>query len=389
MTFKLVKICPQTKARAGILLTPHGPVPTPSFLPLASKGAVKTLSPDELRASGVRMILSNTYHLYLRPGAEVIKKLGGLHQFMSWEGPILTDSGGFQVFSLAHLRRVTDEGVVFRSHIDGSEHILTPELAIEFQEDLGADIIMAFDECPPYTTEIGPIKEAMRRTHLWAERCSRRHRRKEQALFGIVQGGVFPQLRWESAEFLLGLDFPGYAIGGLSVGEPKELTYSIAEQTASFLPWEKPRHLMGLGSAEDLVECVAYGIDLFDCALPTRIARNGALFSYKKRINIRNSCFKDMDEPVEPGCDCYTCRNFSATYLHWLFKSEEILGHRLATIHNVRFLIRLMEEIRQAILEGDFPRFRENFLRNYQPVVEETRREQKQKWIFSQRLKFC
>ena len=384
-SFEVVKTCPGTRARAGLLITPHGAVPTPAFLPLASKGTVKTLSPDELHSIGTRVILGNTYHLYLRPGVEVIKKVGGLHRFMAWEGPILTDSGGFQVVSLAHLRRVTDEGVVFRSHIDGSEHFFTPELSVEVQEALGADLIMAFDECPPYSKEIRPVREAMRRTHGWAERCLKRHQRQDQALFGIVQGGIFPELRRESVEFLRGLDFPGYAIGGLSVGEPKELTYSVAEQTAAWLPADKPRYLMGVGSPEDLVECVAYGIDLFDCALPTRIARNGALLTRRRRINLRNASFKALDEPIDPGCDCYTCHHFSAAYLHHLFKSEEMLGYRLATIHNLRFIIRLMEEIRQSILEGNFPQFRENFLRHYQPVDEEMRREQKQRWLNSLR----
>ncbi len=385
--FAVEKTCPETKARLGILTTPHGLVPTPIFLPLASQGTVKALSPDDLKALGARMILGNTYHIYLRPGVEVIKQIGGLHRFMAWEGPLLTDSGGFQIFSLGHLRRVSDEGVLFRSHLDGSEHFLTPELVIEIQEELGADIIMPLDECPSYYDPPESIEEAMRRTHIWAERCLQRHRRKDQSLFGIVQGGTLMKLREESARFLLSLGFPGYAIGGLSVGEPKELTYKIAKETAALLPEDKPRYLMGIGSPEDLVECISYGIDIFDCALPTRIARNGAFFTREGRLNIRNSRFKGDDRPIDPDCDCYTCKTFSAAYLHHLFKCEELLGYRLATIHNLRFIMRLLDEIRNAISTGTFPQFKAEFLKNYRPSDEEVRRIQKQKWIQAQRRK--
>jgi len=379
--FQLDKKCPQTSARAGTLNTPHGSVPTPVFLPVGSQGTVKTLTPDELKSLGVGMILSNTYHLYLRPGVEIIRKLGGLHRFMSWDGPILTDSGGFQVFSLGHLRRINDEGALFRSHIDGSEHFLTPELAIEIQEQLGADIIMVLDECPPYEDDFGKIRRAMERSHLWAERCNQSHKKRKQALFGIVHGGVFPELRRESAAYLTSLGFPGYAIGGLSLGEPKELMHSILDETVPLLPGNKPRYLMGVGSPEDLVECVARGIDMFDSALPTRLGRNGAVFTRNRRYSINNARFKTKKGPIESGCDCYTCRSFSAAYLHHLFKSQELLAYRLATIHNVRFITRLMERIRSSILDGTFGTFRKDFIKNYEPTDAETRTEQKRKWL--------
>ena len=356
-------------------------------MPLATQGSVRALAPDDLKDITARIILGNTYHLYLRPELDIIRQFGGLHSFMAWEGPLLTDSGGFQVFSLGHLRRITDEGVLFRSHLDGSEHFLTPELAIEIQELIGADIIMAFDECAPYCDDVTPIREAVERTHRWAERCLRRHHRDDQALFGIVQGGTSLLLRQQSAEQLVAMGFPGYAIGGLSVGEPKELMYPIAEETAALLPQKKPRYLMGIGSPEDLVECVSYGIDMFDCALPTRIARNGALFTRKGRANIRNARFRIQQAPIDAECDCYTCRTFSAAYLHHLFKCEELLSYRLATIHNLRFILRLMEDMRQAIIDGVFQKFRENFILNYQPVNEETRMIQKKKWLISQRHK--
>jgi queuine tRNA-ribosyltransferase len=379
--FKLAKTCSKTKARAGTLTTPHGSVPTPVFLPVGSQGTVKTLTPDELESLGVGMILANTYHLYLRPGVETISKLGGLHRFMSWNGPILTDSGGFQVFSLGHLRRISDEGALFRSHVDGSEHFLTPEFAIELQEQLGADIIMVLDECPPYGDDFEKIRRAMERSHLWAERCQRRHKRKGQALFGIVHGGTFAKLRHQSADFLTSLDFPGYAIGGLSLGEPKELMHSMLDETVPLLPDDKPRYLMGVGSSEDLVECVARGVDMFDSALPTRLGRNGAVFTQHRRYNIGNARFKQKKGPLDPDCDCYTCRNFSAAYLHHLFKAQELLAYRLATIHNVRFIMRLMEQIRRSILDDTFDNFKEAFIQNYQPTDAEIRAEQKKKWL--------
>ncbi len=364
-----------------MLTTPHGSVPTPVFIPVASQGTVKTLTPNDLKSIGVELILGNSYHLYLRPGIEVIKQMGGLHRFMAWDGPLITDSGGYQVFSLGHMRRLSEEGVLFRSHLDGSEHFLTPELAIEIQEELGADIIMALDVCPSYGDDPSAIRQAMEQTHHWALRCQRRHKKQSQALFGIVQGGTSAQLRRESAEFITSLGFPGYAIGGLSVGEPKELMHAMLEETTPHLPEDKPRYLMGVGSAEDIVECVARGVDMFDSALPTRVARNGSLFTRWGRRNIRNACFKLRDEPIDEDCDCYTCRNFSAAYLHHLFRCEELLAYRLATIHNLWFITRLMDKIRLSILEGSFTAFKEAFLATYQPTAEETRVEQKRRWL--------
>jgi len=354
-------------ARAGLIHTPHGGIPTPVFAPVGTQATVKTLTPDELADMGATLILANTYHLYLRPGAEVIARLGGLHQFMGWSGPILTDSGGFQVFSLESLRKVSDEGVVFRSHIDGSEHFFSPEKAIEIQEQLGADIIMVLDECPdPMDYEYN--KAALERTHRWAERCLRAHTRVDQALFGILQGGIFPDLRRESARFLTSLDFAGYAIGGLSVGEPKEKMWEMLDITVPLLPANKPRYLMGVGSPEDLFEGVERGIDIFDCALPTRLARNGAVFTSRGRINLRKAEFAEDAAPIEEGCGCYTCRHFSRAYLRHLFKAGEILGLRLNTIHNLYFLLDLMRHIRAAILEGSFMALKGSFLSEYTPI---------------------
>jgi len=385
-SFRLIQTCPRSSARAGELVTPHGTVPTPVFLPVGSQGAVKTLTPEEVRALGINMVLANTYHLYLRPGIGVIEKLGGLHNFMGWDGAILTDSGGYQVFSLAPLRKVSDEGVTFRSHIDGSQHHLTPELAVRYQESLGADIIMVLDECPAHDDSPDKVKKATERTHRWAERCLKAHKRPGQALYAIVQGGVFPELRRQSAEYLASLDFPGYAIGGLSIGEPKQTTLAMIEQTAAFLPESKPRYLMGVGSPEDIVEAVARGCDIFDSALPTRVARNGALFTWQGRVNITNSAFANMEQPVVAGCDCYTCRNFSAAYLHHLFNAGELLAYRLATIHNLSFITELMAKIRGAVLNGTFVSFRKDFLANYQPTDEPTRLSQKQKWLEKRKL---
>lgn len=379
MKFEVTKTCPRSGARLGILTTPHGEVPTPAFMPVGTQASVKALTPEDVSGIGAGMVLANTYHLYLRPGIDIVEKLGGLHRFMSWPGPILTDSGGYQVFSLAHLREVSDEGVRFRSHLDGSEHFITPELATNFQGSLGADIIMAFDECPPYTDDRGAVEQAVERTHRWAQRCLQSKSRSDQALYGIVQGGGFADLRLRSAEFLTSLGFDGYAIGGLSIGEPKAITYSIVEQTAAALPGGKPRYLMGVGSPEDLIESVARGIDLFDSALPTRIARNGGIFTRRGRIIVRNADFKDRDEPLEEGCDCYTCRNFSAAYINHLFRCKELLVYRLATIHNLRFVLRLMDEMRDSIAGGGFQSFRESFLDAYQPTDEAVRLSQREK----------
>jgi len=370
-TFTLEKSDTACNARAGMMHTPHGDIPTPVFAPVGTQATVKTLSPDELVEIGATLILANTYHLYLRPGADLIARLGGLHQFMAWSGPILTDSGGFQVFSLESLRRVNEEGVLFRSHIDGSEHFFSPEKAIEIQEKLGADIIMAFDECPD-PMDYDYNKSALQRTHRWAERCLQAHTRTDQALFGILQGGIFPDLRRESARFLTSLDFAGYALGGLSVGEPKEKTWEILDITVPLLPTDKPRYLMGVGSPEDLFEGVERGIDIFDCALPTRLARNGAVFTSRGRINLRKAEFAEDPAPIEEGCGCYTCRHFSRAYLRHLLKAGEILGLRLNTIHNLYFLLELMRRIRTAILDNSFLTLKESFLSQYTPVADQT-----------------
>ncbi len=389
MDFHLIQTCPDSKARAAELITPHGTVPTPVFLPVGSQATVKTLIPEELKEIGVPMVLANTYHLYLRPGIGVIEKLGGLHKFMAWDRPILTDSGGYQIFSLAALRKVNDEGVLFRSHIDGSEHLITPELIIQFQETLGADIIMVLDECPAPDDSWEKVQMAMTRTHHWAERCQRTQRRRDQALYAIVQGGIFPELRRESAKYLTSLGFTGYAIGGLSLGEPKKVTLAVVEETVALLPESKPRYLMGVGSPEDLLEGVARGIDIFDSALPTRVARNGALFTWQGRYNIRNAVYSQMDRPIVPDCDCYTCRTFSAAYLHHLFSCDELLGYRLATIHNLSFIHNLMQKIRNAILGGTFSAFKDDFLAGYQPTNESVRLDQKRKWLKSRRPGQC
>jgi len=377
--FRLLKT--SNGARVGELNTPHGTVPTPVFMPVGSQATVKTLTPDEIRDAGFNMVLANTYHLYLRPGIDVVEEMGRLHRFMAWNGALLTDSGGYQVFSLAPLCKITDDGVTFRSHIDGSEHFLTPELAIQYQESLGADVIMVLDECIAYGDNEEKVRKAMDRTHRWAERCLKARKRKDQALYAIVQGGMFPELRRRSAEYLTALDFPGYAIGGLSVGEPKETTFAMVEETSALLPAEKPRYLMGVGSPEDIVEGVARGIDIFDSALPTRVARNGALFTDKGRVNIRKATYRSMDAPLDPACDCYTCRTFSAAYLSHLFRSDELLGLRLATVHNLRFIANLMGKIRDSILDGTFSAFRKDFLSTYKTTDEKTRVEQKGKWL--------
>ena len=383
MDFRLIQTNPDSKARAGELVTRHGVVPTPVFLPVGSQATVKTLTPEELKEIGVPMVLANTYHLYLRPSISVIEKMGGLHKFMAWDRAILTDSGGYQIFSLAALRQVNDEGVLFRSHIDGSEHFITPELIIQFQEALGADMIMALDECPAHDDSLKKVQIAMTRTHHWAERCQRVQKRRDQALYAIVQGGIFSELRYQSAKYLTSLGFPGYAIGGLSLGEPKGVTLAVIEETVVLLPESKPRYLMGVGSPEDLLEGVARGIDIFDSALPTRVARNGALFTWQGRYNIRNAVYGQMEQPIAPDCDCYTCRTFSAAYLHHLFSCDELLGYRLATIHNLSFIHNLMQQIRNAILAGTFSAFKDDFLAGYQPTNEPVRLDQKRKWLKS------
>ena len=372
-------------ARAGELATPHGLVRTPVFCPVASQATVKTLTPEEINGLGFSMLLANTYHLYLQPGVSVIEKMGGLHRFMAWDKPILTDSGGYQVFSLSPLRRIDDEGVTFRSHVDGSEHRFTPELAVEYQEALGSDIMMVLDECPPHDGTRAEVEESTGRTHRWAARCLKAKTREDLSLYAIVQGGSFTDLRQKSAEHLAGLDFPGYAIGGLSLGEAKSLTLEMIEAAAERLPKDRPRYLMGVGSPEDIVEGVARGIDIFDCALPTRVARNGALFTPAGRINIRNAAYREQSSPVDPTCECYACRTFSAAYLHHLFVAKELLFYRLATIHNLTFISHLMETIRDSILAGTFGALRRDFMSTYRPTNERTRIQQKEKWLRKQR----
>jgi queuine tRNA-ribosyltransferase len=367
--FNVITTDPHTRARAGLIHTPHGPVPTPAFVPVGTQATVKALAPRNLREVGAAILFSNTYHLYLRPGSEIIAQLGGLHRFMGWEGPLVTDSGGFQVFSLTALREVDDDGVTFRSHLDGSLHRLTPEKAIAIQEHLGADIIMCLDECPE-PAERAYNEEALARTHAWAVRCREAQQRSDQALYGIVQGGIFPDLRRASAEVIAGLDFPGYAIGGLSVGESKEDMHRMLEATIPCLPEGKPRHLLGVGSPEDLFEGVARGVDTFDCVLPTRMARNGTVLTPSGRINLRNACHADDPAPIVEGCACYACRHFSRAYLRHLIKAREILGLHLTTIHNVHFILDLMRQIRQAIPAGTFSTLRKEFLAGYRPVLD-------------------
>jgi queuine tRNA-ribosyltransferase len=365
--FELVAVDPLTGARAGHFYTPHGIIPTPVFAPVGTQATVKALRPRDLLEIGASLILSNTYHLYLRPGDDVVRDLGGLHEFMSWPGPLLTDSGGFQVFSLGETRKIDADGVIFKSHLDGSTHRFTPEKSITIQENLGADIIMAFDECPP-SDDYAYVKESLVRTHDWARRCRDSKRRDDQALFGIIQGGIFADLREESANFMQQLDFPGYAIGGLSVGEGKADMYATLDILEPIMPFDKPRYLMGVGAAEDLVNGVLRGVDIFDCVLPTRLARHGSAMIHGGRLNLTNAKFLKDPEPVELTCSCYTCSNFSRGYLRHLLKANEILGHILLTTHNVHFLIELMGKMRKAIIRGNLRDFAETFLKEYPPV---------------------
>jgi queuine tRNA-ribosyltransferase len=360
--FEILKTCGRTGARLGRLHTPHGPVETPAFMPVGTQATVKGVSPEELVGTGTQILLANTYHLYLRPGSALVREAGGLHAFMNWDRPILTDSGGFQVFSLGSLRKIGEDGVSFKSHIDGSAHFLSPEKAIAIQNDLGADIIMAFDECVAYPAERAYAKESLERTTRWAARCKAAHRDVErQALFGIVQGGMHPDLRRQSAEELVPLDLPGYAIGGLSVGEPPPLMYEILGATAPLLPAGKPRYLMGVGTPDHLFEGSTAGIDMFDCVLPTRIARNGTIMTAHGRMIVRDAAFASDHRPMEEGCDCYACRHYSRAYVRHLIKADEMFGLRLTTIHNLHFLNRLMAGIRKAIGEDRLPEYKKEF----------------------------
>jgi len=349
-------------ARAGLLQTPHGEVPTPVFCPVGTHATVKAMSPRSLRDMGVTQILANAYHLHLRPGDELIARLGGLHVFMGWDRPILTDSGGYQVFSLAERRKVDAGGVTFRSHIDGSEHRFTPESVIAIQENLGADLITCLDECAE-PLDHTYSEEAMARTHAWAERCKAAKSRSDQALFGIVQGGSFPDLRARSARFLLDLGFDHYAIGGLSVGETKTQMHRILELLDEILPRDRVRYLMGVGTPQDLVECTARGVDMFDCVLPTRMARNGGVITRTGRLHISNARFAEDPRPLEPGCLCYACRHFSRAYVRHLNRANEILGHQLITMHNLHVMLTIAREIRQSIIQGRFQDYRDAFWR--------------------------
>ena len=349
--FETIKQHSHSSARLGRLVTPRGEIQTPAFMPVGTQATVKALSPEELEQCGAEIILGNTYHLYLRPGHDIVESLGGLHRFMNWDKPILTDSGGFQVFSLNSLAKVTEEGVTFKSHIDGSTHFFSPERAIEVQEALGADIAMTLDEPTPYPSDPSKTETSLKLSTDWAVRCKAAHRMKSQALFGIVQGGMYKNLRKQSTEEITALDFPGYAIGGLSVGEEIELMYDIAAYTAELLPKDKPRYLMGVGKPEDLAQCSAMGIDMFDCVMPSRNARNGSLFTSHGKVNIRNLQYKADNSPLDPDCNCYTCKNYSRAYLRHLFIADEIFAMRLNTLHNVAFYQNWMKRIRQAIDE--------------------------------------
>ena len=365
ITYELIKQCPHTGARAGRIHTPHGSFDTPIFMPVGTQASVKTLAPEELKEMGAGIILSNNYHLFLRPGSKLVKEAGGLHKFMNWDRAILTDSGGFQVFSLGDLRKISEEGVTFRSHIDGSKKFLSPEIATQSQMDLGADIIMAFDECVPYPADFKYTRESMELTLRWAQRCKDTMTNPNQGLFGIVQGGMYKDLRIECANRLVDMDFPGYAVGGLSVGEPKELMYEMLDITLEHLPQNKARYLMGVGTPDCLVEGVIRGIDMFDCVHPTRVARNGTAMTWNGRLVIKNAQYEHDFHPIDEHCNCYTCRNYSRAYIRHLVRVNEIFGLRLLTIHNLHFLIDFMRQMRQSIMEDRFPEFYRKFTANF------------------------
>jgi len=364
--YELIKECKQSGARLGKLSTPHGDIETPIFMPVGTQATVKSLTPEDLHDVNAQIILSNTYHLFMRPGPELIEKAGGLHKFMNWDGPILTDSGGFQVFSLGDLRKISEEGVEFRSHIDGSKKFISPEKAVEIQTALGSDIMMAFDECAPYPADRAYVKNSLERTTRWLGRCVEAHKNTDkQALFGIVQGGMYKDLREQSAAQILQYDLPGYAVGGLSVGEPKELMYEVLDYTTPLLPKNKPRYLMGVGTPDCLFEGVIRGIDMFDCVLPTRIARNGTAMTSAGRLTIKNAKYFDDFTPLDPECDCYVCKNYTKAYLRHLYKSNEILSSRLMSYHNLHFLLNLMKNIRQAIMEDRLLDYKDAFFEKY------------------------
>lgn len=361
-SFELIKKDLLTSARLGKMITSHGAVDTPVFMPVGTQGTVKSLRPEDLSNCGAQIILGNTYHLYLRPGHETIRKLGGLHTFMNWSGPILTDSGGFQVYSLGALRKILPDGVMFRSHIDGSKHFLNPQKAIEIQEALGSDIMMSLDECTPYPATLKETQDSLALTVKWARLCREAKTNSDQALFGIVQGGTYLDLRREAVYETVPIGFDGYALGGVSVGEPKEIMYAITDEITPLLPGEKPRYLMGVGTPEDIVYAVSCGIDMFDCVIPTRCARHGLLFTNSEKIVIKNARWRQDDHPLDETCDCYTCKNYSRAYLRHLYVAGEILAMILNTIHNIRHYMRLMEKIRAAISENRFSEFKKDFL---------------------------
>ncbi len=364
-SFEVTHICKQSGARTGILHTPHGDVLTPMFMPVGTLATVKFVSPEEITEMNAGVILANTYHLWLRPGEDIVKEAGGLHKFMNVNNPILTDSGGFQVFSLMENRKITEEGVHFKNHLNGDKLFLSPEKAIQIQNDLGADIIMSFDECPPYPSTHAYMKDSVERTLRWAKRGKEAHANDKQALFGIVQGGEFEDLRAYSAQELVKMDFPGYSIGGTSVGESKETMYKMIDYAIKYLPLEKPRYLMGVGSTDAILEGVLRGVDMFDCVLPTRIARHGTLMTSTGRLNIRNAKNERDFGPIDAECDCYTCKNYSRAYLRHLIRCNEGLGMRLLSIHNLRFLIKLTEEVRLAIQEDRFLDFKEAYFKKH------------------------
>jgi len=363
--FRVLNTDPKSAARCGLLTTAHGEVHTPAFMPVGTQGTVKSLTPDMVKSLGAEMILCNTYHLYLRPGHQLIASLGGLHRFMNWQGPILTDSGGFQVFSLGKLRKITPEGVIFQSHIDGSRHKITPELAISIQEALNSDIMMCLDECTPYPATFQEAESSLSLTLSWAERSKKTNAdASQQALYGIVQGGMYPELRKRAVEAIADMHFDGYALGGVSVGEPKPLMEQIVTEITPLLPTDRPHYLMGVGTPEDIVRSVDCGIDLFDCVMPTRCARHGLLFTNSEKVVIKNARYREDDGPLDSDCDCYTCRNFSRAYLRHLYVAGEILAMTLNTIHNIRYYMRLMEQIREAIGRGQYAAFKTRFLKD-------------------------
>lgn len=365
VNYELVAEDRKTGARAGLLHTPHGVFKTPMFMPVGTQATVKTVTPEELEEMGSQIILSNTYHLFLRPGTELIHEAGELHRFMNWNKGILTDSGGFQVFSLGAMRKITEEGVYFRSFLDGSKQFLSPEISIRAQEDLGSDIAMAFDECIPYPADYEYARKSTERTTRWAKRCIKAHQRTDRGIFGIIQGGMYKDLRKQSAMEISSLPFDGMAVGGLSVGEPHDLMYDILEETTQWMPKGKARYLMGVGTPDCLVEGVARGVDMFDCVFPTRVARNGMAMIHTGRMNMKNKQYERDFHPIEESCGCYTCRNYTRAYIRHLYKSEELLVFRLVTIHNLYFLLQFMRDMREAIVQGNFSEFREHFMEHY------------------------